>query len=449
MKKYFWYIGVGAVLTVLALWCYNRWDIWFYNLPEPAYTAVQVPSRIVLTFGSCGENTRAVSWQCGDTVAASECLYTKISSGDTLRVEAEGKLFVAAGGRCVLYHAELDSLERGATYSYCVNTAGLSSDWQQFDLNANSDSLFSFVYVGDVQDKADGFSRQLLPEIAERFPTDFWIFAGDLIERPHDQYWNEFFVATQPFRMSVPITSCTGNHDYLKGIERRLEERFIYTFPYFLAEQHDNMAVYAMRYGDAAFIYLDTNRDFWHLYSQRQWLEQALKETQMAKWRIVVMHHPVFSIRHKNNNLLIRKAFQSLFAKYKVDLLLAGHEHAYARKTTRAKDGLQTTPVYVISQCSPKDYRINLQSGYDRYGLGNRFYQIVTIANDTLQFLTFTEKHELYDELLLIKSSDGSVLFEDKGIGMLEILNINLDRIAIDGEKRAKYEQIIQQRLNQ
>jgi DNA modification methylase len=41
------------------------------------------------------------------------------------------------------------------------------------------------------------------------------------------------------------------------------------------------------------------------------------------------------------------------------------------------------------------------------------------------------------------------VLFEDKGIGMLEILNINLDRIAIDGEKRAKYEQIIQQRLNQ
>ena len=249
--------------------------------------------------------------------------------------------------------------------------------------------------------------------------------------------------------MSVPITSCTGNHDYLKGIERRLEERFIYTFPYFLAEQHDNMAVYAMRYGDAAFIYLDTNRDFWHLYSQRQWLEQALKETQMAKWRIVVMHHPVFSIRHKNNNLLIRKAFQSLFAKYKVDLLLAGHEHAYARKTTRAKDGLQTTPVYVISQCSPKDYRINLQSGYDRYGLGNRFYQIVTIANDTLQFLTFTEKHELYDELLLIKSSDGSVLFEDKGIGMLEILNINLDRIAIDGEKRAKYEQIIQQRLNQ
>jgi hypothetical protein len=81
--------------------------------------------------------------------------------------------------------------------------------------------------------------------------------------------------------------------------------------------------------------------------------------------------------------------------------------------------------------------------------LGNRFYQIVTIAKDTLQFLTFTEKHELYDELLLIKSSDGSVLFEDKGIGMPEILNINPDRIAINGEKRAKYEQMIQQRLNQ
>ncbi len=70
--------------------------------------------------------------------------------------------------------------------------------------------------------------------------------------------------------------------------------------------------------------------------------------------------------------------------------------------------------------------------------MGNRFYQIVTIANDTLQFLTFTEKHELYDELLLIKSSDGSVLFEDKGIGMLEILNINLDRIAIDWRKTSK-----------
>ncbi|MBV7609710.1 metallophosphoesterase family protein, partial [Escherichia coli] len=102
---------------------------------------------------------------------------------------------------------------------------------------------------------------------------------------------------------------------------------------------------------------LDSNREFFYLWSQKEWLEKEL-QTSDARWKIVVLHHPLYSVKGKYNNLAQKTIFNSLIQKYNVDLVLQGHEHAYARMTLHDEQGSATPPVYTVSHCSPKSYRI-------------------------------------------------------------------------------------------
>ena len=64
---------VGVVGLVLGGWCASRWDVWFDNPDEAAYTPSNVPTRVLLTFGNENGLTRNVSWTAGKTVRSSIC----------------------------------------------------------------------------------------------------------------------------------------------------------------------------------------------------------------------------------------------------------------------------------------------------------------------------------------------------------------------------------------
>src|SRR5690606_40830927 len=49
------------------------------------------------------------------------------------------------------------------------------------------------------------------------------------------------------------------------------------------------------------------------------------------KWTCVVFHHPIFSTKTTRDNKRMRETFKPLFDRYKVDLVLQGHDHTYAR----------------------------------------------------------------------------------------------------------------------
>ena len=103
--------------------------------------------------------------------------------------------------------------------------------------------------------------------------------------------------------------------------------------------------------------------------------------------------------------------------------------------------------MYLVSQCSPKDYRINLDAGYDRYGIGCRFYQVVHMAGDTLQLSAYTLDHVLYDQLTLLKTDGGTVL-HDTFTNAPEYLQVDSTRYRKNADKRAAYQQRILQRRN-
>jgi len=415
------------VLAIIVFICSKRWNAWFDNPVEPPYVSENVPCRIQLTFGAGGQFSRNVSWQCGDTLATSQLSLVKSSTADTVSVAAEGNILRTQGGVTVSYHAKLTGLTTGK-YSYSVSTDGKQSAWYNFTVSAGDN--FQFVYIGDIQDTIGGVAKKSF-DLINRNERDaaFWILGGDVVERPNDRYWNEYFSSMDSIRQTIPVIACPGNHEYHKGITGKLEERFIYNFSYLLDSRSNGNAVFDMRYGNTAIITLDSNRDTWTLFSQRRWLKQALEKAKDARWKIVVLHHPVYSVRGKFRQFFIRQLFDPLLHEYGVDLVLQGHEHCYARMISKNKNDAFTTPVYLISEFSTKDYQIGLDKKYSRFGNGMRYYQAVDVSVDTLSLNTYTEMGELYDRFCIVKR-DGQSQVIDMATGIPEYFDPHSPRIS-------------------
>ncbi|MDD3039661.1 metallophosphoesterase family protein [Bacteroides sp.] len=434
-KKIIWGF-VFLILIAGGILCKIRWKVWFYNIPEISYVLTNEPQRVILTFGNNGELSRNVSWVCGGISKEAKLEYTKIGSGDTLLIDGSSKFLKTLGGFGYANWAKFKNLAYGDSYSYRVWNDDRASDWYSFTMQPDSTDHFSFIFIGDVQDTLRGKTRDFIENVRNRFPqTDFYMFAGDFVERPMNCYWEEAYRSVDSIAPSKPLLVSPGNHEYVKGIVRTLEQRFNYSFSYLLESEYKNNNVFSIDYKDATIITLDTNRDPWFLFSQREWLEKTLKNSD-KKWKIVMLHHPVYSIKGKTNNLPVRWMFDSLFREYGVDLVLQGHEHNYARMTNKESDGKMTIPVYLVSHASPKGYRLEFNDKYDRFGTNHRFYQNIDVKGDTLHLEAFLENDSLYDDIQIVKNASG-ILVLDRGQDIPEILEMPW----LTGKKAEEFEQ--------
>lgn len=404
MKKRLLLILSLLLVILLGLWVSSRWHTWFIEDDEEPYVPSLSPAHVLLTFGDSTAWSRNVSWQADTVVRPSWLELVRLPDGDTLRVEAQGELFVSRGGQVAYYVARLRSLQPASTYTYRAVTDGKVSPWYQFHTQAPNDRSASFLYVGDVQDTIGGVSNRFLREALRRHPEcEFLVCGGDLSEGPTQLYWDEAFRSIDSVAQAMPLLAVTGNHDYRKGVFQWLELRFPLTFSYFLDSKIADNQVYTLRYGPMQLFLLDSNRELPYLLTQRSWLESQLQQSQ-APWKIVLLHHPLFSIRSASRNLIQRWVFNSLLETYGVDLVLQAHEHAYARMTAHDDQQRPTNPVYTVSHLSPKGYEILRDARYDKYGTAGPYYQTIHISDDTLTLAAYdVNGHTLYDALKIIK----------------------------------------------
>ena len=424
------------LLTIaLATWVATRWNVWFGNPEELATEPLMAPGHVLLTFGNEDEMSRNVSWQCDTVLHPSHLELVCIEGGDTTQIEVQGEIFESRKGKAAYYVARLRQLKPAMHYCYRAVTGDNASPWYEFQTYETNRDKFSFIFVGDVQDTICGIANSLLREALVHHPdVEFLVCGGDLTERPANQYWAETFRTLDSIGQSLPILNVTGNHDYLKGVIQRLEYRFPLVFSYFLDSKVDDNMVYTLNYGDAQIFVLDSNREFFYLWTQRQWLEERLSQSK-AKWKILVLHHPLHSL--KGNNAIQQWMFDDLVSQYSVDLVLQGHEHAYARMTSHDEAGTAIPPVYTVSHCSPKNYRINFEEEFDRFGISSRYYQTVTVNGDTLTMATYdANTHALYDSLLIIDSETRHVV--DLGKDIPENLDFTPDPTNKKDQKFAK-----------
>ncbi|MBQ6965188.1 MAG: metallophosphoesterase family protein [Bacteroidaceae bacterium] len=414
MKRKILILCTVLIVVALGFWCANRWDAWFGNPDEASYVVPSVPTRVLLTFGDADGMNRNVSWMCGTEVceASVELVDEEMGGGDW--VGAVGEVFESRSGKAAYYVARLRNLEAGHYYRYRVWTGDEVSKWYGFFVQNAAEGETSFLYMGDIQDTIGGIANQLLREAFRRNPdAEFFVCGGDLTERPTDAYWGETFESLDSVGQAVPVLTITGNHDYLKGVICQLERRFSLVHSYFLDSMEGENQVFTVHYKDVQLFCLDSNREFFYLWTQRKWLEQQLTAS-TAKWKVVVLHHPLYSISGSMNNLIQRWMFDGLIREQGVDLVLQAHEHAYARMTQHGEDGVAMPPVYTVSHCSPKNYRIKFSERFDKFGSGSRYYQKVRTNGDTL-FLSATDACEgtLYDSLYVVKRGNRVKLVDE------------------------------------
>ena len=398
-------IGLFLVIVATAIVA-NRWDVWFGNPIEEEYTSLNTPYRILLTPGD-NPNSHMVTWQCDTILQDAYIEYYKIDSlshDDRLhRATAAGEKYISDGGSSIFYRAILDSLTQGK-YAYRVCHPTTVSEWNNFEISDTNDHISRFVFMGDIQDTLNGITSDIVTDITQRHNAiDFFVLGGDFIHRPQDIYWGEGFRSIAPIATSHPIVAVSGNHEHRKGIASTCEKRFPLHFAYYLDRYNkENFCYHTFRYDNVELYLLDSHCDIIRLVKQRRALQQDLEKS-TAQWKIVILHHPPYSIRNKWNNIHLQWLFTPLFTQHKVHLVLSGHEHGYARIHPQDDNA---TPLYTISHCSPKHYQHNNSKRAVCYDSNNRYYQVIDIEHDTLQLACYNSIGLLMDRTQIVQGND-------------------------------------------
>jgi 3',5'-cyclic AMP phosphodiesterase CpdA len=165
---------------------------------------------------------------------------------------------------------------------------------------------------------------------------------------------------------------------------------------------------YWFDYQGVRFVSLNSNKEY---FVQAEWLNRVLSDNPQ-KWTILTFHHPLFSSKEGRDNPLLRAAWQPVFDLHKVDLVLQGHDHTYARTgllrdqnvpTGLAARSPQAGTVYVVSVSGPKQYDLGRRPFMHRAAEDTQLYQIISIDGDELKYEARTAIGELYDGFTLKK----------------------------------------------
>ena len=389
------------------------------------------PDRIILTFHGDPSTSRAVTWRTDKTITkavaqiAEASVNSKFTDNDT-EIDAVTEAFDLGqykrnSSLLVHYHSvRFQGLQPDTLYVYRVGDGSKHwSEWIQFRTAKSTYSPIQFVYFGDAQnDILNHWSRVIRMAYQTAPNASFAIHAGDLVNIAHrDHEWAEWFKAGGFLHSQWTAVPAVGNHEFspVDGGSRKVS---IQWRPQFTLPVEKSLApelyetVYTVDYQDVRIIVLNSNEN---LEQQTKYLEDQLKNC-TARWKIVTCHHSVFSPAKGRDFKFARENWKPLLDKYKVDLVLNGHDHTYARGHVPVRrsnvDTSELGTVYVTSVSGPKQYGLDLKQmqayssqGYrsDKTAEQTQFFQVITIEDDTLSYVAYTVTGDEYDRATITK----------------------------------------------
>lgn len=390
---------------------------------ESLYVPKPFPDRIILNATTDLATSARVNWRTTDTTRTS---YIEIAVADAdprfvgkaQRFTATSELLEVEDTPSSCYHSyELTNLQPGTKYAYRVGAGSFWSEWFHFTTAKKEREKLQFLYYGDVQVNMRSLWSRVAREAFQRAPdAKLAIYAGDLINRANrDVEWGEFFDAGGFIHSMIPNFPTPGNHDHYDNDrkENTISKfwRAQFNLPLNGPEGLEETCYYADLQG-VRFISLNSDQaeeSDKHLESQAKWMEKVLADNP-NKWTVVTFHHPIFSPKQTRDNKRMRETFKPLFDKYKVDLVLQGHDHTYARGMAKIPMGgkdKKSGTMYVVSVSGPKmtNSHVDKAAWMDRKAIYTQLFHVIEIDGDLLNFKTFTAVGDLYDEFDLKKQN--------------------------------------------
>lgn len=434
---------------------------------ESGHTAIELapwqqasawPDRIVSTFGGDPATTISVNWRTSAGVTGvraeiaralpdarfdqlAQAVPAESQTVDLATFHRAGTAIPVAhneGLPAASYHSVLfEGLEPDTLYAYRVEGAdGNWSEWFQ-TRTAPAAGPLRFIYLGDAQNGIGSHWPRVIRAAFQTAPdARFILHAGDLVNRgSRDLEWGQWFRAGGFIHGMIPAIPVTGNHEYeqlgLTEADRQRMLSFLWRPQFRLpvdtslpAELHET--VYEVRYSaDLAVFVLDSNQPDMAL--QARWLDERLAASD-ARWRVVTMHHPVFSSGRDRDNPRVRDVLLPVLLRHQVDLVLQGHDHTYARGAIGEGEGqvpvanavageAGVSTMFVNSVSGPKQYQFSAD-GWDDYRAdgvelarraeNTQFYQVIEIDGDALRYAAYTADGEPYDLFEMHKAQNGA-----------------------------------------
>lgn len=373
----------------------------------------RIPDRIVLTWKENPAASQAVTWRTDSSV---KMAFAEIAVADpspdfvkrAKRLQAKTVPFETEYAFVHIHSVNFRNLQPNTLYAYRVGDGRIWSEWFHFRTASDKAEPFTFIYFGDAQKAILSlWSRAIRSAYSDAPEARFLLYAGDLVDHGNsDVEWGEWFQAGGWIHAMVPSIPTPGNHEYKgdkkkeRGLSRHWRPQF--TLPENGIEGLEE-TVYYIDYQGVRLISLNSNEK---LKEQTPWLEKVLQDNP-NRWTVITFHYPIFSSAKGRDNKRLRQLWKPLLDKYKVDLILQGHDHNYARgrnlsSGVNVQDNGAGT-VYVVSVSGPKMYDLDQNPWMEKSGENTQLYQVISINQDTLHYEAVTVTGELYDAFYLIK----------------------------------------------
>lgn len=395
----------------------------------PLAPATVQPERIILNLTADPATEMAISWRSAPGLKG-QVQYAKATDSPDY---VKAPITLAAGTddatlavredpafRAAYHAAVLKDLEPDTVYAYRVGDGTHWSEWLQFHTAAKTNAPFRFIYLGDMQNNVlSEASRTLRMAFRKAGDAAFVIHAGDLINRhDSDAEWGEWFASGGFLYAQTPQMPTPGNHEYGKDEAARAgssingQWRRQFTLP-----ENGPTDVPASRetnwytdYQGLRLISIDSmqvDRDPIARKAIIQWLDGLLANNP-SRWTVLFLHFPLFSSEPGRDNPKVRAALKPLVDKYKVDLVLQGHDHGYARGAIGpdgpAADDAGAT--YAVSVAGPKMYDVGSLPWAKKSASRTQAYQVIDVSPATLTYNAFTATGEPLDRVVLHKAVD-------------------------------------------
>jgi len=384
----------------------------------------KIPDHVILTWNTNPASSQSVTWRTDTSINESWAEITEADDSPDFTSKAKRSNALTQSLSIDEYSANYHSatfgeLKPNTLYVYRVGSDNNWSEWFQFRTACDKPEPFTFTFLGDGQNALLSlWSRVIRAAYSTAPDSRFIIHGGDLVSQS-DNYsqWNEWFLAAGWINGMVPIVPVPGNHGYYHGSRK---DRYLtdFWFAQFTLPENGITSLpesnYFFNYQGARFLILNSNEK---IEEQAEWMKSNLADNP-NQWTIVAFHHTIYSATNNRDHKELRNIWKPIFDNYHVDLILMGHDHAYARghnidPETGIKDP-ETGPIYVVSVSGPKLYDSNKDRWMDRAAENTQLYQIIHIDNDVLNYKSYTVSGQLYDEFDIRKNKSGSNTFIDK-----------------------------------
>ncbi|KAA8536064.1 hypothetical protein F0562_028542 [Nyssa sinensis] len=299
-------------------------------LVPPGYNA---PQQVHITQGDRVGKAVIVSWVTVDEPGSDTVLYW--SENSQIKNNATGivvtyQFYNYTSG--YIHHCTIKDLEFGTR-----------TFWFTTPPEVGPDVPYTFGLIGDLGQTYDSNTTLTHYEL-NPMEGKTLLFVGDFSYADHYQFqdnvrwdtWGRFIERSAAYQ---PWIWTAGNHELSLAPELGEDIPFKpYTHRFHVPYRTSNSTApfwYSIKRASAHIIVLSSYSAYGKYTPQYQWLFEELPKVNRSEtpWLIVLMHSPWYNSNnyHYMEGETMRVMFESWFVQYKVDVVFAGHVHAYER----------------------------------------------------------------------------------------------------------------------